>query len=62
MNDNELRQECKELKVFQGITYKEIAELLEIKYNSFYSWINKYYDFSEERKVKLQLLIDTLKE
>lgn len=35
-----LRKECKTLKAFQGVAYKEIADYLEIKQNSFYSWLN----------------------
>ena len=39
MNDKTLRTEVKKLKVYQDIKYKEIAELLEIKESSFYSWL-----------------------
>lgn len=42
MNDY-LRKECKMLKVMQGITYKELADFIEIKQDSFYSWLKGYY-------------------
>lgn len=35
-----LRKKVKLLKALQGITYNEIAEYIEIKPNSFYSWLN----------------------
>ena len=60
--DDLLRNECKYLKCYQGISYKEIAEYLEIKQDSFYSWLRGYYNFSYERKNKLQRIIGTLKE
>ena len=60
--DDFLRNECKYLKCYQGITYKEIAEYLEIKQDSFYSWLKGYYSFSFDRKQKLRNIIDTLKE
>ncbi len=40
MNDK-LRKEVKYLKVFQNMKYKDIAELLEIRTDSFYNWLNK---------------------
>lgn len=61
MND-ELRKQCKELKVFQGVPYTEIAGFLEVKRNSFYNWLKGYYDFSEERQARLKEVIACLKE
>ena len=61
MNDN-LRNEVKLLKALQGISYKEIAEYLEIRQDSFYSWLKGYYSFSIDRKEKLKGIIDTLRE
>ena len=61
MNE-ELRKQCKELKVFQGVAYNEIAEYLEVKRNSFYNWLKGYYDFSEERQARLKDVIACLKE
>ena len=60
--DNYLRKECKYLKCYQDITYKEIAEYLEIRQDSFYSWLKGYYDFSLERKKKLSRIISDLRE
>ena len=45
--DDFLRNQCKYLKCYQGISYKEIAE---------------YYSFSIDRKEKLKGIIDTLRE
>lgn len=61
MNDK-LRKEVKLLKAFQGISYKELAELLEIRTDSFYNWLCGYYDFGEKRQERLLEIIGTLKE
>lgn len=60
--NNQLRKEVKELKVFQGITYTEIAEYLEVSRNSFYNWLNGYYEFSLEKEIRLNEIIGLLKE
>ena len=60
--NNELRKQVKLLKALQGISYKEIAEYLEIKVNSLYSWLRGNYDFSEKRLAMLQNVITNLKE
>ena len=57
-----LRKKVKELKVYQDISYKEVAEYLEIQRNSFYNWLKGYYNLNEENQQKLQQIIDTLKE
>lgn len=57
--NKELRKQCKILKAIQGVSYKEIAEYLEIKTHSFYCWINGYYDLSHKKAMKLkEILID----
>ena len=61
MDDN-LRNECKYLKCYQGITYKEIAEYLEIRQDSFYSWLKGYYNFSIDRKEQLKDIIANIRE
>lgn len=61
MNDF-LRKECKYLKAYQGITYKEIAELLEIRQDSFYSWLKGYYNLSLEKQQQLKEILSNLKE
>lgn len=57
-----LRKECKLLKAMQGISYKEIAEYLELKQDSFYSWIKGYYDLGENKQRQLKEIISNLKE
>lgn len=59
---NNLRKQVKLLKALQGVSYKEIAELLEIKTNSFYAWVNAAYDLGEERENALIEIITNLKE
>ena len=61
MNDK-LRKEVKLLKALQGVSYKEIAELLEIRQDSFYNWLKGYYEFGEERQHRLLDVICCLKE
>lgn len=60
--NTKLRSEVKLLKAFQGITYKELAELLEIRADSFYNWLCGAYDLGERRQARLKEIIDTLKE
>lgn len=60
MNDDYLRKLCRELKCFQQISYKEIAELLKVKSYSFYSWLRGTYDFSSDRKRALNNIIQDL--
>lgn len=61
MNDK-LRNDVKLLKALQGISYKEIAELLEIRQDSFYNWLKGYYEFGEEKQHRLFDVICCLKE
>lgn len=61
MNDK-LRKEVKLLKALQGISYKEVAEFLEIRQDSFYNWLKGYYEFGEERQRRLWDVIACLKE
>ena len=57
-----LRKECKILKAMQGVSYKELAELLEVRQDSFYSWLKGYYDYSDRRQLRLKEILDTIKE
>ena len=57
-----LRKECKLLKAIQGVSYKELAEHLEVRQDSFYSWLKGYYDYSYSRQRRLKEIIDILKE
>ena len=61
MQDN-LRKKVKVLKALQNVSYKEIAEYLEIKQQSFYNWLKGSYDLSFKKQIKLQEIIITLKE
>ena len=61
MNEK-LRKDVKLLKALQGISYKEVAEFLEIRQDSFYNWLKGYYEFSEERQSRLLDIIACLKE
>lgn len=57
-----LRKEVKLLKALQNIQYKELAEYLEIKQDSFYNWLKGYYNFGEPRQKQLQEVISAIKE
>ena len=61
MNEN-LRKEVKLLKALQGISYKEMAEFLEIRQDSFYNWLKGYYELGEEKQSRLLDVIACLKE
>ena len=62
MSDEILRKELKIMKALQGITYKEVAEYLEIKECSMYKWIQGAFNFSAEKKERLNEIIANLKE
>ena len=59
---DELRLQVRELKCYQGITYKEVAELLEIKHSSLINFLNNQYDLGKEKQERLQEIINDLKE
>ena len=61
MNED-LRNEVKLLKAMQGITYKELAEDLEIRQDSFSNWLRGKYELGLEKQKLLQDLVDILKE
>lgn len=58
----ELRESVRLIKARQGITFKELAEYLEIKQGSFLNWLNGWYELSEAKEQRLQEIIDTLQE
>ena len=62
MFQTEIHFSLKLLKALQGIAYKEIADYLEIRQDSFYNWLKGYYEFSEERQRRLLDVIACLKE
>lgn len=55
-----LRSEVIDLRKY-NITYKEIAEYLEISQSSFCSWLKGYYDFGKEKQARLYEIITNLK-
>ena len=57
-----LRKQVKELKMFQDISYKEIAEYLQISRNGFYNWLKGYYNLSDTKQEELKQIINNLKE
>lgn len=57
-----LRKKVKQLKVFQGIKYKEISDYLEIRTDSFYNWLNGQYNFGIEKQNRLAEIITNLSE
>lgn len=61
LNDK-LRNDVKLLKALQGITYKEMADYLEIRQDSFYNWLKGYYNLGEEKQGRLLEVITCLKE
>ena len=61
MNDY-LRKEVKLLKAIQGISYKEIAEYLEIRQDSLYNWLCGYYELGKSKQMRLSDIISNLKE
>ena len=61
MNNN-LRKEVKLLKANQGISFKELAEYLEIKESSFYCWLYCRYDLGYEKQQRLKQILNDLTE
>ena len=57
-----LRKQVKLLKALQNVSYKEIAEYMDIKTVSFYSWLEGKYNLSEENQKILNEIISNLKE
>ena len=58
----DLRKRCKLAKALNGISYKDLSKYLEIKQDSFYSWLKGYYELSYGKQLKLWQLLNTLKE
>ena len=57
---DDLRKKVKMLKALQGISYKEIAEYLELRPKSFYNWLDGQYEFGEEKECQLKYVLNTL--
>lgn len=63
MYEEQLRERVRILKAKGYVkSYIEVAELLEIKKNGFYNWLNGQYSLSYEKKQRLKQIIDTLTE
>ena len=61
MNEK-LRNEVKLIKIYQGVSYKELAEYLDIRQDSFYSWLKGRYNLGEQKQHALKEILDTIKE
>lgn len=61
MQEN-LRKQVKIVKALYGedFKYKDIAEMLEININSFYNWLNNYYDLGKEKEKVLQDFVNNI--
>lgn len=61
MQEN-LRKQVKVVKALYGedFTYKDIAEMLEININSFYNWLNNYYNLGREKEKVLQAFVNDI--
>lgn len=62
MTNDQLRLNCKLLKATQGNKYKELAELLGIKQDSFYSFLRGRFDLSAQNQEHLEYILNTLQE
>lgn len=56
--DIDLRLLIKLLKVNSGLSYKAIAQKLNISESSIYNWLNNQFDFSSETNKKIIKLIE----
>lgn len=61
MNET-LRKEVKLLKALQNISYKEIAEYLEVSESGMYCWLKGYYDFGYNKQQRLKEILANLGE
>lgn len=60
--NNQLRNDVKLLKAFQGITYRDFAEYLDINQGSLYLWLRGNFNLSYEKCMLLKNIIEDLKE
>lgn len=58
-NQEELRKACKIFKALCDdiFTYKDLAEVINININSFYNWLNGYYQLSYGKAKELKNFI-----
>ena len=57
-----IRKRAKMLKATQNVSYKELADYLEISQSSMYNWLHCQFDLSEERAERLEEIISNLEE
>lgn len=57
-----LRKQVKLLKALQGISYKEIAEHLEISTSGMYNFMSGQYNLSANKSARLKEIIELLRE
>lgn len=55
--DDTLRQNVRLLKVYKNVSYKDIAQRLGIRTNSFYNWLRGEYSFSQGTANKLKYIV-----
>lgn len=57
----DLRTKVKVFKATENVSYKELAEHLEINPTSFYNWLNGAYEFGEDKQRRLCEIMELLK-
>lgn len=62
MEQDKLRQEIRIIKAIKKVSYKIIAEQLNIKYKSFLNWLSGQYNFSFKTTNQLKEIILKFKE
>ncbi len=62
MFQDEIRKRVRLLKATKNISYKELAEYLEITRSSMYNWLQSQYELSEKRALRLEEIISNLEE
>lgn len=60
MKQDYLRHYVKLAKANEDITYKELAETIEISEGSFYNWLNRQYSLSAEKVKYLESILTDL--
>lgn len=59
MNET-LRVRVKTLKIMQGISYKEIAEYMEVKPDTFYHWLYGAFNWTDDNQKRLYEIVCNL--
>ena len=57
MKQDNLRNQVKLAKVCSDITYKQLAQAIDIRFQSFYNWMNGAYDLSYKKAKELQDIV-----